>query len=161
MMGISCPLTLRVSPVSNSAVRSPLIVLTSMAFGDFFPFTLLRITIMSDVTAVPPKVLLFIRNAPTKSEPPSLTIQSRSFLLLSSVPLEEMNMPIPPSRNLRTFLAIQKSCMLWNFFDRSLSPVVSSTRRPVTNGTLVMARSTLPLGMRVCSKPCISTFASG
>ena len=116
---------------------------------------------MSEVTPVPPKVLLCIRKAPTKSAQPSLTIQSRSFLLLSSVPLDVMKIPKPPSRSLRTFFAIQKSCMLWNFLDRSLSPVVSFTRSPVTNGTLVIAKSTLPLAMRVCSKPCISTFASG
>ena len=82
-------------------------------------------------------------------------------MLLSSVPFEDMKIPKPPSRNLRTFLAMQKSWILWNFFERSLSPVVSFTRNPVTNGTLVMAKSTLPLGMRVCSKPCISTLASG
>ncbi len=161
MTGVSLPLTLRVSPVSYSVIRSPLTSLTSMAWTDFCPFTRLRITTMSEVTPVPPKVLLCIRKAPTKSEPPSLTIQSRSFLLLSSVPLDVIKMPKPPSRSLRTFFAIQKSCILWNFFDKSLSPVISFTRSPVTNGTLVIAKSTLPLGMRVCSKPCISTLASG
>ena len=161
MTGVSLPLTLRVSPVSYSAMRSPLTSLTSMAWTDFCPFTRLRITTMSEVTPAPPKVLLCIRKAPTKSAPPSFTIQSRSFLLLSSVPLDVMKIPKPPSRSLRTFFAIQKSCMLWNFFDRSLSPVVSFTRSPVTNGTLVIAKSTLPFGMRVCSKPCISTLASG
>ena len=135
--------------------------LTSMACDDFWPFTLLRMTITSDVTGAPPNVSLFMRNAPMKSEPPSFTTQSRNALLPSSVPFDDMKMPRPPSRNLRTFFAMQKSWMLWNFLDKSPSPVLSFTRMSVTKGTLVMAKSTLPLGIFVCSKPCMSTFASG
>ena len=151
-----------VSPVLYFTVRMGNVPLTSMALALFRPFTRLRMTMMSEVTPAPPKVSLCIRNAPTTSALPSLTIQLRNFALfaLSSVPLVLMNMPIPPSFSLRTFLAIQKSCIARNFFDKSLSPVSSLTRMS-PNGTLVIAKSTLPLGMYVFSKPFTSTLASG
>ena len=142
-------------------MRSPDTSLTSIAFADFFPSVRFLTTIISDVTEVPKNVLLFRRNAPIKSALPSLTTQLRICCELSSVPFDDMNIPIPPSRNLRIFFAIQKLCISWNFFDKSLSEVVSHTLKPVTKGTFVIVKSMLPLGIEVPSNPCISTFASG
>ena len=159
--GITSPFTFFISPVSYSTTRSPDTFSAFMAFAETRPLTRFLKTTISLVTPVPPNDSLFKRKAPTKSLSPSLTIHSLRLVLLSIVPLLVMNMPIPPSRNFLTFLAIQKSCIFENFLLRSLSPVVSFTFQPVTKGTLVMARSTLPFSIFVFSKPFISTFASG
>ena len=132
-----------------------------MASGDFIPSTRLRITSMSVVTSVPTKVLLFRRNAPMTSALPFRDSQPSSCMELSSVPLVVMKMPMPPSRSLRTFFAMQKSWMLEKVRDRSTSPELSCTRRFVTKGTLVMARSTELFAMVTASKPDVRTVASG
>ena len=160
-MRSSLPFTFLVSHVSYSSTLSTSDWLTSMALDDLTPLTLFLMMIISEVTPVPPNVFLFSRNAPMKSDLPSFTTQLRNFWELSSVPLEDMNIPIPPSRSFLTFLAMQKSWIFLNFLDRSLSPVSSMTCCPVTKGTLVIARSTLPFSTLVFSKPFISTLASG
>ena len=137
-------------------------LIASASFSPFSPR--LRTMMMSDVTLAPMNVSLLRRNAPTTSElPPSLSVShKRRSLLLSSVPFEVMNTPSPFGASVRTFLAIQKSWMfLPNLRDRSEKPVSSWTLRPVTNGTLVIARLTDPGATLVFWKPLICTSASG
>ena len=92
-----------------TVTRTPVVRSTSIACGDFWPLTRFFTTIISLVAPVPPKVLFDKRKAPTTSAFPSATNQLLNFWLLSRVPLDVIKIPIPPSRSLRTFLAMQKS----------------------------------------------------
>ena len=155
-------LTFFFSPVSYSAVRTPVVSEQSMALGDLTPFTRLRTTMMSDVALVPPNVSLCIRNIPTMSAFSRLLSHLCKRPVPSIEPAVVMNTPTPPSRSLRTFLAIQKSWIeVLNSFEMSPSPLVSATFKPGTNGTLVMTRSYVPVSIFTFSKPSISTTASG
>ena len=113
MTGVFLPLPLRVSPVSYS-----MRFLRSHRLHQWHGRLLFVHTLANnnDVGGYPvPLKVLLLHTESTHEICSSLAlIQSRSFLLLSSVPLDVIKIPKPPSRSLHIF-AIQKSLYVVEF----------------------------------------------